>query len=460
MIIRELHLKNFGKFCGRKLTFSDGINLIYGPNEAGKTTVYHAICAMFFGLEKQRGRAARSDIYTTYQPWENRTWYEGTLRFETGGKKFCLERGFYHNEKFSHLFCETDGEELSLEDGDLEMLLGDVGAELYYNTAAVGQLRMKPQDIVYGYLKNHISKIHEAGSNSTDVVRALSILENKKKMMEKERKQKESQIGRQLENLDTKIELMEKEAADCIKQLEALKRKVKEVREKTVLEQRKGIFERLLNWLRKIFFRKSIREKEQKQRDQVIKLEENIKIIQEILGEKESLKEEFLLEKDVLYEVLHEQSKDSEIKALDLAMERIRELSTLKREEVMTRLLAKTSNILAQITNGKYQKLILKENEEPTVWDGCKMLRLFQLSTGCVDQVYLALRIGLQDLFFEEDTLPLMFDDAFVYFDDDRLKRLLFCLKELNRQVILFSCHKRELDILKENKIPFREILI
>ena len=88
------------------------------------------------------------------------------------------------------------------------------------------------------------------------------------------------------------------------------------------------------------------------------------------------------------------------------------------------------------------------------------MLRLFQLSTGCVDQVYLALRIGLQDLFFEEDTLPLMFDDAFVYFDEDRLKRLLFCLKELNRQVILFSCHKRELNILKENKIPFREILI
>ena len=263
-----------------------------------------------------------------------------------------------------------------------------------------------------------------------------------------------------MEYLDTKIELMEKEAADCIKQLEALKRKAKEVREKTVLEQRKGIFERLLNWLRKIFFRKSIREKEQKQRDQVIKLEENIKIIQEILGEKESLKEEFLLEKDVLYEVLHEQSKDSEIKALDLAMERIRELSTLKREEVMTRLLAKTSNILAQITNGKYQKLILKENEEPTVWDGCKMLRLFQLSTGCVDQVYLALRIGLQDLFFEEDTLPLLFDDAFVYFDEDRLKRLLFCLKELNRQVILFSCHRREFDILKENKISFREILI
>ena len=46
MIIRELHLKNFGKFCGKSLWFADGINVIYGQNEAGKTTVYEAICAL------------------------------------------------------------------------------------------------------------------------------------------------------------------------------------------------------------------------------------------------------------------------------------------------------------------------------------------------------------------------------------------------------------------------------
>ena len=56
------------------------------------------------------------------------------------------------------LICETDGEELSVEQGDLEMLLGDTGAELYFNTAAVGQLKMKPQDIIYSYLKNHIEE--------------------------------------------------------------------------------------------------------------------------------------------------------------------------------------------------------------------------------------------------------------------------------------------------------------
>ena len=167
-----------------------------------------------------------------------------------------------------------------------------------------------------------------------------------------------------------------------------------------------------------------------------------------------------MLEKDSFYEKLHIQSKDDEIKALELAMERIGELSILRKEEVMEQLLEKTSKALYQITKGKYQKLILELHEEPCVWDGNRSLKLFQLSTGCVDQVYLALRIGLQELFLGEETLPLMFDDAFVYFDEKRLERLLLFLKDLNRQVLIFTCHKRELRILEKHQISYEKILL
>lgn len=460
MIIKELHLKNFGKFCGKSLWFTDGVNVIYGQNEAGKTTVYEAICALLFGLEKQRGRAARCDTYTTYQPWANKTWYEGSLKFVTGGKVFHLERIFYHGEKSARLFCETDGEELSVEDGDLEMLLGDVGADLYRNTAAVGQLRMKPQDVVYSYLKNHIAGIQEEGKNATDVVKVLGILETKKKMLEKEQKQKSGEIYRKLDGVDTGIKILEKEALDYTGQIKGLEKKRTELEKDAEEQKRKGILQRILFWLKSLFFRKRIQAETQKKREAVLKLEEKIKFIQELLGEKESQKEEFLLEKDLLYEELHKQSKEEEIRAIDLAMERINELSAVRREEVMEQLLLKASKILSRITGGKYQKLILQENEEPAVWDGNKVVKLFQLSTGCVDQVYLAVRIALQDLFFEEDTLPLLFDDAFVYFDDGRLEQLLLCLSQLNRQILLFSCHQRELDILEKYNLPYQKILL
>ena len=132
----------------------------------------------------------------------------------------------------------------------------------------------------------------------------------------------------------------------------------------------------------------------------------------------------------------------------------------MSREEVFEKLLSKTSKVLGQITKGKYQRLILEEHEEPIVWDGSRMLKLFQLSAGAADQVYLALRIGLQDIFFEDDTMPLLFDDAFVYFDDKRLEQLMIYLSALRRQVLLFSCHKRELRILEKHQIPYEKIIL
>lgn len=459
MIIKELNLKNFGKFSNQSFCFSEGINVIYGGNEAGKTTLYHGIGALLFGMEKQRGRAAKSDAYTIYQPWENKTWYEGKLRFQAGGKVFRLERNFYHMEKSVRLVCETDGEELSVEQGDLEMLLADTRAELYFNTAAVGQLKMKPQDIIYSYLKNHIASVQEEGKNATDVVKALQILENKKKALEQQKKKKAAEINEALTKLDARIELTEKEISDSLLQIDNLNNQKKQTEEECA-KLRRGFFAKLFYWMKKIFCRKRLRKDENQKREEEIKLEEKIKFLQEIIGEKESQKEEFLLEKEAFYEKLHEQSKDEEVKAIELAQERMRQLSEIRKEEVLEQLFGKTSKVLGRITKGRYQKLMLDDQEELVVWDGNRALKLFQLSTGCVDQIYLAFRIGLQDMFFEEETLPLMFDDAFVYFDDKRLEKLLIYLSELHRQVFLFSCHKRELRILEKNQISYRKILL
>ena len=458
MVIKELRLKNFGRFSEESFAFDDGINVIYGPNEAGKTTIYTAIGALLFGMEKQRGRASKTDIYTTYQPWENKTWYEGMLRFSSGEKVFCLERNFYHNEKTARLFCETDGEELSVEDGDLEMLLGEMNGELYFNTAAAGQLKMKPQDIVYSYLKNYIASVQEAGKHATDVVKAIGILESRKKALEQKRKKQTQELKEQIAAVDARLELTEQEISGYLHQLELLKEKQTEGLEAE--EEKTGVFQRFLRWLKKLFCGKKMRRKAQQRREEFLKIQEKYHFLKDILGEKESFREELLLEKDSFYEKLHIQSKDEELQALDLAMERIRTISALGKEEVMGKMLGKASQVLSCLTKGKYEKLILEENEEPALWDGGRKIPLFQVSTGCRDQVYLALRIAMQDLFFEEETLPLMFDDGFVYFDDKRLERLLEYLKELDRQILIFSCHKREMRILEKNQISYQKILL
>ena len=85
MRLLELHIDGFGKFHDRTISFNDGINIIYGKNEAGKSTLHTFIRGMLFGIERGRGRAAKNDLYTKYEPWENSGTYEGWLRLEKDG---------------------------------------------------------------------------------------------------------------------------------------------------------------------------------------------------------------------------------------------------------------------------------------------------------------------------------------------------------------------------------------
>lgn len=458
MIIRELNLKNFGKFSNQKFSFGDGLNVIYGENEAGKTTLYTAIGALLFGLEKQRGRASRTDVYTTCQPWEHRTWYEGSMRFEIGGKSFFLERNFYYPERSARLICETDGEELSVEQGDLKVLLSDTDADLFFNTVSAGQLKMKPGNSVSAELKNYIAGQQEEGSRSVDVVKALEILEKRKKALEQKKKKQEQDVRKSIEIADAKLEMTEKEISDYQRQLQIIEEE-KLPGEEIETKREAGFFRRLLLWIKRLLFRKRFLEEEAKRRERALKLEQKQQFLQELLGEKESIREELFLWREQLYEKLQQPSGEEELKALELAMERIRSLASQCQQEILSNLAKKASESLAKMTGGKYEKLFFDENGETVLWDGNRKLQLFQVSTGCKDQVYLSLRIGLQDLLLE-DELPLIFDDAFVYFDEKRLEELLRYLSGMKRQVLIFTCHQRELHILEKTGCSYEKILL
>lgn len=77
MKILSLHIDGFGKLHDQDISFQDGMNVVYGKNEAGKSTLHTFIKGMLFGLERQRGRAARNDTYSRYEPWQGSGTYEG-----------------------------------------------------------------------------------------------------------------------------------------------------------------------------------------------------------------------------------------------------------------------------------------------------------------------------------------------------------------------------------------------
>ena len=89
MVIRELYVKNFGKLSEKHFYFRDGVQVISGENEFGKTTLHAFVKAMLFGLERGRGRAAAKDDFTKYEPRSGGR-YAGVMRFDCGGDIFVL----------------------------------------------------------------------------------------------------------------------------------------------------------------------------------------------------------------------------------------------------------------------------------------------------------------------------------------------------------------------------------
>ncbi|MCL2587883.1 MAG: AAA family ATPase [Oscillospiraceae bacterium] len=104
---------------------------------------------------------------------------------------------------------------------------------------------------------------------------------------------------------------------------------------------------------------------------------------------------------------------------------------------------------LDRLTDGGYKRVVFDKNLSPsTERAGESVSRdILYLSGGTIDQVYLALRLAICDMVFPpEKACPIILDDALVSFDEGRMCKALDLLKELaaERQIILFSCHKRE----------------
>lgn len=113
------------------------------------------------------------------------------------------------------------------------------------------------------------------------------------------------------------------------------------------------------------------------------------------------------------------------------------------------------SYYLDKITSGRYKdiraddKLIIKIMGPESV----DIVTVPQLSSGAADQVYAALRFALADLITSGgEKLPLIMDEMFSQFDDERTRETLRILDKLSgdRQVILFTCKKREVDMVSE----------
>lgn len=138
--------------------------------------------------------------------------------------------------------------------------------------------------------------------------------------------------------------------------------------------------------------------------------------------------------------------------ALELARTALQQADTEVRSRFAPLLCKRAGALFYALTEGKYDHIQLDRDLHVTVHPVNSTVNrsLSYLSGGTADQLYLALRLAICDLLLPE--APIVLDDALVFFDDERTKLALKVLKQLGRQrqILLFTCQRREKALLDE----------
>ena len=130
------------------------------------------------------------------------------------------------------------------------------------------------------------------------------------------------------------------------------------------------------------------------------------------------------------------------------------------KENISPKFTQNLCNIISKISDGRYNNVMLNDTDGLSVEiENGSYVPASRLSVGTIDQMYLSLRLSSIDEISQE-TMPIILDEAFAYFDEPRLINIFKYLNDnfSRNQIIVFTCSSREKEILDAMEIRYRFI--
>lgn len=538
MRVDKLHLQDFGQFHNKDITLAPGINVVYGANEAGKSTIKDFIVDMIYGIDKARGLGARFDHYEQKKPI-NGSAFSGAMEVSVQGTDYLIERNFARQEKKTTVRDMDTAREVELpEEHNLVGTLLQTDKSTYLNTLCISQMEASTDKEIADKLNNYIVNMASSRNGNIDAVSAIIELKNKKKTFSnKELEQKEQELTARLSldrDFDAEIAAVKEEYIKVENEMdgkepeklqftpiknpsteeaseetsqpeeahddqdgtsEPLTKREKDIKmlrnmgKKSALdnvfvilflslifialfvgvayvipvnipEVKMGIMgfgiilvmittvqvlvrrSKLYRLLEELEIEQGFEEAKAESADmgtqrELINRLSDLRLKEQNILKERAEQESTLSELTKLKERI--QANDVEVAALDLAIKTIQDLSEEIYDSFGSVLNEQVSEIISRITNNKYSEVKIDDQLRVMVKSGSSFISMDYLSTGTVEQIYLALRLSIANVLITEE-MPIIMDDIFVTYDYQRLKETLSCLGEyLNRQIIIFT---------------------
>ena len=279
-----------------------------------------------------------------------------------------------------------------------------VGAEIVIYYLAKAQKEKRKKEVI---------------KNNTDLINTkIELLEKEKEVIEEEIKTEENELKAEKEHIKNKYNIELYDIENSKNDLEQITNEINEgkIKLNTLEIEEKGISSQL---------------------EELITLQEEHENLSEQLKEIEQKNYEINLAKEFL----------------EKAYEKMKINITPKFTENL-------SQTIKNITNDKYSKVnINDENGLIIEMQNGEYVSEEKLSIGTIDQLYLSLRMSMVEEISKEK-MPIILDEAFAYYDDERLENILKYLIERfnNHQLIIFTCTNREKEILNKLNYKFNNI--
>ena len=182
MKINNLKVNSFGKLKDKELKLSDGINIIYGENEVGKSSMQKFISCMLYGISKNKNGKDISD-FDKFKPWDTDE-FSGKINYTLdNGQEFEVYREF---KKKNPIIYNSAKEDISKtfkidKTKGIDFFTEQTGIdeETFYSTAITEQEGIKLSKSSQNSIVQKISNLVSSGDDSVSFKKSLDKINRK-----------------------------------------------------------------------------------------------------------------------------------------------------------------------------------------------------------------------------------------------------------------------------------------
>ena len=216
MKINKIKINSYGKLKEKEINFKDGINLVYGQNEAGKSTLIKFITNSFYGISKNKKGKEVSD-FDKYKPWSGEE-FSGKLEYELDNKeKYEIYRDFSKkNPKIFNENMEDISKEFNIDKNKGNEFFYEqtkIDEDLFLSTLAINQSEVKLENQAQNFLIQKIANLAQTGDDSISFKRVMDRI-NRRQLdevgTERTREKPINIVARKLQELNAEKENLEK----------------------------------------------------------------------------------------------------------------------------------------------------------------------------------------------------------------------------------------------------------